>query len=180
MCYGGGGNLVSTFLFSWHDDDDDDLWLSPFKGWEVIILLFLFRQGGGFWQNTHWWTFENDWNVQHPLETVLLHICTSHWWGWGEVVLEISSTGIWKCSMVIPVATLCLRWLCIHHSAYTTVWGGGVRAGGLVIQYSILTCFVLFVFIVNNLVNVNIYFYSYPMIHTYIISVFFSTGIGFS
>ena len=69
---------------------------------------------------------------------------------------------------------------CIHHSAYTTVWGGGVRAGGLVIQYSILTCFVLFVFIVNNLVNVNIYFYYYQMIHTYIISVFFSTGIGFS
>ena len=34
-------------------------------------------------------------------------------------------------------------------------------------------------FTVNKTVNVKIYFYSYPMIRTYIISVFFSTGVRY-
>ena len=59
-------------------------------------------------------------------------------------------------------------------------WGGGQGMG---VSYSVLyifTCLVLFVFTVNKLVNVKMYFYSYPMIRTDILSVFFSAGIGYS
>ena len=48
-------------------------------------------------------------------------------------------------------------------------WGGVQGRGGSYSVLYIFTCLVLFVFTVNKLVNVKIYFYSYPMICKYIL-----------